>query len=187
MINYIKMKKIFTFLYLCFVCCSLYAQKLYIKTMKDGSERISSESSAIYARVPYGAGFRLSCITNGIQSHFYLCFSFNEGLVPIFCDGTTTVLNKGKQIQLFTADGKSYVFKTDCDLRPMGVTNGVIFPMYLISESVIDDLIESNVTKIKVETNGGFFERDIIDNKICKALKKYYKKISKELKRQKKY
>lgn len=170
------MKKILI-IAVCMIFSSVsYAQVSIDKLEKDGSRVIISKYHQLYTKLTTAASFGLEYIEypDG-KSFYFLSLTLNEGQLTIdegrkllikFNDDSTMELENSKKIGI--ADYEA------------GYKGSKLFsPKYIITEEQIHKIIDSNVVKIRIETDTDFKDRNISNNTLSKNLKKFYEGIKK--------
>ena len=157
---------------------NVFAQKINKDKMEeDGSRVILSESYNLYTKWTSAAGFYLAYIKNSSDSEEWSFeITLNEGKLT---------MGRGRNLLIKTDKGDVFELENDKEIGPSDYdynvsssgTDYYVKPSYILSEKQIKELLDSNIIKIRIETNGGSIDRDIKPKKFTKALKEMYEAI----------
>lgn len=156
-----------------------YAQKVNKdKTEEDGSRVILSESYNMYRKMNSAAGFYLAYVRSSTGTEEWSFeVTLNEGKI---------IMDRGRKFLIKTDSGKIIELENDKEIGPADYdynvtrygTDYYIKPSYILTEDQIKELYTSNIVKIRIETNGGSFDREIKPKKFAKAVKEMYDAIN---------
>lgn len=172
------MKKILFLMFAVLLCANTFAQVNIDKTNEDGTRIVSSHAENIYTNWTNAAAIRLNYyyIPEDDYGHFEISITFNEAKMTID-EGRKLLLKKkdGSIIELVN-NTEIGVADYDYEVTKYG-TNYYVRPDYMVTEAQIKEIIDGDIVKIRVETNLGYFDRDIKKNKLSKGLEKQYQAV----------
>lgn len=163
------------FLMLC-ATINIFAQQMD-KQEDDGSRIIISSAENLYSKFSTAAGFDLSTvIMPSGEQYWWLDLTLNEGKGQI---------DVGRVLLIKFDDGSVLELKNDKEIGPADYTyqvtkygtNYYLHPRYPITVEQLDKLKTGNVTKVRVEHNIGYFDRDINTKKFNKRINKMYDEV----------
>lgn len=163
------MKKSFLLLAAMLLCSiSMSAKAKIVKDYQEGDSIriVETEVQNIYTTATTAAaistGAYMSNTYIGEHNFFYVKIMFNEGVE----------ISKDNSILIKLEDETIIELKNNMEFEwyQYGSYSSFTFAYYPISEEQIQQLMNGNVTKIRVQTDGEVFDRVIKSNKFSKAI-----------------
>lgn len=181
------MKKLLSliFVFLCFVSVNANDIKYIANDNVDteGWRTISSEFGNLYTNWTTAASSALTVTVSPTGDvTYFLKICFNEGKLT---------MDQGSALLLKLGDGSTielksnYIGPSDYTYRvTKHGTNYYVYPVYEITPEQIQEIIDKDVIKMRVQWTGGIFDKDIKKNKLSKHLTKVYPAIQSALSQQ---
>lgn len=183
------MKRIFLLLLLIHGVLAVNAQMLSVdKVENDGSRILISNEYSIYSKMglttTYFAKFRLGCISTQDSILYQINLNISEGKLQI---------EEGRKILFKFDDGSIMELSNIKRIGPTDYTYSVsqygttyyVHPTYSITEKQIQQIINGNVVKVRIEHDLDVVDKEIKKNKFSKHLKEAFNNISKALQKNK--
>lgn len=172
------MKKILFLFLLALYSINSLSQVTVNKVEQDGSRIILTEEFRIYDYKLTSCGFaRLNCVidSNG-EENYFLGLTLNEGIMTF---------NKGRKLLLKFQDDSIMELEnieeielTDNKLeQSLSHSFYLVYPEYPVTKEQIQNIINNEIVKIRIENNSEYFDRNIKKNKFSKGIKSAYEDI----------
>lgn len=147
------------------------------KMEEDGSRVILSKSYNLYTKLTSAAGYYLAYVKNASGSEEWSFeITLNEGKLTI--ERGRKLLIKTDNGNIMELENNKEIGRSDYDYNVSKYgTSYYISPSYIITEEQLNELLRSNIIKVRIETNGGSIDRDIKPKKFAKSLKEMYEAI----------
>ena len=146
----------------------------------DGSRVIVSQYYSVFSALVTASTFTLDCITTkATQPQYFLHLYLNMG--DILVEGGKALLLKldnNEVIELKSLEESKYEI-SDSNRR-------IVDASYPIEESMLKKIMERSIVKIRIEYNGGYFDRQFKKNKFGDNLKIAYNNIQLALQKESK-
>lgn len=182
------MRTFFLIISLTLCCIAINAKEKYIfndDVNVEGYRTITSDSETLYtSNWGFMTKHNLVCVVcpNGTKT-FFLMIKFNGEELPMKENSALLLkLGNGELIELKS----NKVGYKDMDYVYTGIGSTVFTTaLYEITEEQIEEIISNDVSKIRVQWDGGTFDKDIKKKKMSKLFEKAYPAILTVLKEQK--
>lgn len=166
--------KFFLLLAVCVISSPIaFAQIKADKVEEDGSRWIVTDNNNLYVGWDKSAGFNLSYSlkANGEET-YEITLCLDEGKMQF---------EKGRKLLIKFKDGSIMELKNNKKIGPTDYKylskSYLTYPQYSVTEEEIQKIINGEATKIRVENDMEFFDRDIKKNKFSKGLKNAFEAI----------